>query len=262
MVSRPATAMLLVAAMVGGCAAETATRTDLTVFAAASLADPLDEAATAYEAAAPGVTLRISTGSSAALATQIEQGGPADVFLSADTTQPHRLIESGLATGPPLAFARNQLSIIVPDGNPAGLTTPADLARPGVAIIAAGDAVPISQYAAELLTNLAAEAEYPADIGDLYRANVVSREDDVTAVTAKISLGEGDAGIVYATDAAGATGVETIAIPDGANVATIYAAVVVRASSNPAAAAAFLDWLTGPAGQRILGSFGFRPPAQ
>ncbi len=230
---------------------------DLTVFGAASLTGVLDRVKPSYEAGHPGLTVVVSTDSSAALATQIEQGAPADVFLSADTANARRLVDDGLTAGDPVPFAGNELTIIVPSGNPAGLTTPADLARPGVKIVAAGDEVPISRYAAQLVANLAREPGYPAGFDAAYTANVVSREDNVKAVVAKIELGEGDAGIVYLTDAVASSRVQVIDVPADANVHATYAGVVVAESTQLTAARAFLDWLIGPDGQSILAGFGF-----
>jgi molybdate transport system substrate-binding protein len=233
---------------------------ELMIYGAASLKGALDKARTAYEAAVPGVTLTISTDSSSALETKIEQGAPADVFLSADTSNPKKLVDAGLADGPAVNFAGNKLTVIVPASNPAAIQTPADLAKAGVKVIAAGDAVPITKYASQLVANLAKEPGYPADFVALYTVNIVSKEDNVKAVVAKIELGEGDAGIVYVTDAAASTRVATVDVPDSANVLASYAGVVVKASPNAAAARAFLAWFAGPAGQAILTSFGFLLP--
>jgi len=135
---------------------------------------------------------------------------------------------------------------------------PPDLARSGIKVIGAGPEVPISKYAAQLIANLARQPGYPAGYASGVAANTVSREDNVRAIVAKVALGEGDAGIVYATDAR--TGnVGTVEIPAGANVVATYGAVVTTASRHPAAAGAFLDWLAGPDGQAILASFGFLP---
>ena len=232
----------------------------LTVYAAASLKGALEKATTAWEAANAGASFTISTDSSAALETQIEQGAPADVFLSADTTNPKKLVDEGLAAGDAVTFARNKLTIVVPTANPAGIKTPVDLARTGIKIIAAGDAVPITKYATQLVANLAKESGYPAGFAAAYAANVVSKEDNVKAVVAKIELGEGDAGIVYVTDAKASTKVVTIQIPDSANVPATYAGVVVKASDHAAAAAAFLAWFAGPDGQAILAGYGFLTP--
>lgn len=233
---------------------------DLTIFAAASLKNVLAQAETAYESANPGADLTISTDSSSALETQVEQGAPADVFLSADTINPQMLVDGGFASGAAIPFAGNKLTVIVPTDNPAGIQSPADLAKPGLRIIAAGDEVPITRYTTELVANLAAEAEDPAGFAAAYVANVASKEDSVSAIVSKIELGEGDAGIVYVTDAAASDEITRIEIPDPANVPATYAGVVVAASPSQDAAAAFLDWLTGPDGQAVLSSFGFLPP--
>jgi len=240
-------------------AATSAAPAALTIYGAASLKGVLDKARTAYETANPGTTLTISTDSSATLETQIEQGAPADVFLSADTTNPKKLVDKGLAAGAAVTFAGNKLTVIVPTTNAAGIKTPADLAKTGVKVIAAGDAVPITKYATQLLANLAGEAGYPADFAAKYTANIASKEDNVKAIVAKIELGEGDAGIVYVTDARASTKVTTVDVPATANVPATYAGVVVKASRNAAAAQAFVTWFAGPDGQAILSTFGFLP---
>jgi molybdate transport system substrate-binding protein len=233
----------------------------LTIYGAASLRSALDQIKVAYEAANPGTTLTVSTDSSSALETQIEQGAPADVFLSADASNPQKLATGGFASGEPVAFAGNKLTIIEPKGNPAGITSPKDLAKPGIKIIAAGDQVPIAKYARQLVRNLAGLSGYPADFAAKYAANVASKEDNVKAVVGKIELGEGDAGIVYVTDAAASDKVDRVDVPDEANVPATYAGVVVKASPNQDAATSFLDWLAGAAGQAILATFGFLPVA-
>lgn len=249
------------ALVVAGCAVGNPDRVELTIFGAASLKGALEAAKTAYEAAVPGTALTLSTDSSSTLATQIEQGAPADVFLSADTANPARLADGGFASGDPVPFATNELTIIVPSGNPGHVRTPADLARPGVRVIAAGDEVPITKYAQQLVDNLALEPGYPAGFAAAYAANIASREDNVKAIVAKIELGEGDAGIVYVTDAKTSTKVTGVGVPDAANVPATYAGVVVDASTNRDAAERFLDWVAGLDGQSILASFGFQPPA-
>jgi len=244
----------------GTAAGSAAVPANLTIYAAASLKGVLDNAKTAWETADPGSRLTISTDSSATLETQIEQGAPADVFLSADTTNPQKLIDKGLATGAAVAFAGNRLTVIVPTANPAGIKTPADLAKKGIKVIAAGDAVPITKYATQLVANLARESGYPSDFVAAYTANIASKEDNVKAVVAKIELGEGDAAIVYVTDAKASTKVVTVDVPATANAPAIYAGVVVKPSANASSAQAFLDWFAGPDGQAILAGFGFLPP--
>ena len=233
---------------------------ELTIFAAASLSGVLDKAKAAYQAAHPGTTLTISTDSSSALETQIEQGAPADVFLAADTTNPKKLVDGDLAAGEAVAFAGNELTIVVPTDDRAGIVTPADLAKKGVKVVAAGDEVPIAKYAKQLVANLAKESGYPADFEAAYAANVVSKEDNVKAVIAKIELGEGDAGIVYVTDVTASTKVKTVDVPDDANVPATYAGVVVKASGHAEAAQTFLGWLASPDGEAIFATFGFLPP--
>lgn len=240
-------------------AAPSAAAGEIQVYAAASLRAVLARARAAYEAANPGTVVTVSTDSSAALETRIEQGAPADVFLSADMENPRKLVDGGFASGDVTAFAGNLLTVIVPTSNPAGITTPADLAGDGVRIIAAADGVPIQAYTATLLENLARAPGYPADMVERYAANVVSREDNAGAVVTKVALGEGDAGVVYMTDATTSEAVTTVEIPAEANVLATYGGVVVKASKSPGAAAAFLAWLAGPDGQAILTSFGFQP---
>jgi molybdate transport system substrate-binding protein len=244
-----------------GAAQASAGPANLTIYAAASLKAVLAKVKTAYEAANPGMTLTLSTDSSSALETKIEQGAPADVFLSADTANPQKLVDKGLAAGAITKFAGNLLTIIVPTANPAGIQTPADLAKAGVKIITCGATVPIAKYAAQLAANLAKQPGYPADFVAKYTANIASMEDNVVAVVSKIELGEGDAGVVYVTDAKTATKVTTIAVPDAANVPATYSGVAVKASANVGAAQAFLTWFAGPDGQTILASFGFLPPS-
>jgi molybdate transport system substrate-binding protein len=259
-------ATLLVACSTTGTSAPTpgsrsGAAVDLTVFAAASLSGVLDKVKPAYESIYPGTTLTVSTDSSAALEAKIEQGAPADLFLSADTANPQKLVQKRLSAGEPVVFAVNELAIVVASGNPGGIISPADLAKSGVKVIAAGDEVPITKYARQLVDNLAKEPGYPTDFAAAYARNVVSKEDNVKAVIGKIELGEGDAAIVYATDAKASTKVTTVDIPKGANVPASYAGVVVGASSHQDAARAFLGWLTSPDGQAILTSFGFLTPA-
>jgi molybdate transport system substrate-binding protein len=243
-------------------AAPSAAAVDLTVFAAASLTGVMEKAKAAYEAANPGTTVTVSPDSSAALATQIQQGAPADVFLSADTKNPQSLVDGGFVSGKPVVFAGNKLTIIVPSDNPAGISSPKDLAKAGLKIVAAGDEVPITKYATQLVGNLAKEPGYPADFAAAYAKNVVSQEDNVKGIVAKIEVGEGDAGIVYVTDATASGKVGTVAVPENANVPATYSGVVVKASPNQAAAADFLDWFAGPDGQAILSDFGFLPPTE
>jgi len=258
--------LVLVVGLIASCSAaagggSSPVKADLTVYAAASLKGAMEKVAAAHATAVPGVTVTIATDSSATLRTQIEQGAPADVFLSADESNPTKLVDAGLADGAAVAFAGNTLVVIVPAANRAGLASPADLARAGVKVIAAGAEVPITKYATQAVSNLASQPGYPAGFAVAYDANVVSKEDNVKAVVAKVELGEGDAAIVYATDAKASTKVRTIEIPIAANVPARYAGVVMKASKQAAAAHAFLTWLAGTDGQAVLAGFGFLPPS-
>lgn len=230
---------------------------ELTIFAAASLRTAFTQLAPMFEATHPGVRLVFSFDASSTLRTQIEQGAPADAFASADEQNPWKLVEAGLAVGPPAAFTGNELAVIVAPGNPAHVATPADLARRGVRIVAAGDAVPITTWANQLIANLALQPGYPPDYAARLAANAVSREDNVRAILTKVELGEGDAGIVYATDARASSQVATTPIPEAANVVATYTAVAIRASRHPAEAKAFVDFLGSSGAQAVLQSLGF-----
>jgi molybdate transport system substrate-binding protein len=248
------------ALLLAACSAPSATGpTTLTIFAAASLADLIHEAAAQYEAAVPRTHITISTASSGALRAQIEAGAHPDLFLSADTANPAALMTAGLADGEPRAFAANHLTIVVPADNPARITSPADLARSGIRIVAAASSAPIAVYADRVVANLAGLIGYPAGYAARYNRNVVSRVDDARAILATVELGEADAGIVYRTDAVGAR-VATIPIPAVAQVTATYAGIVVRGTDQPAAARAFLAWLAGPRGQAVIRRFGFMAP--
>jgi len=253
---------LAVAACSTGAASPGAAGVDLEVYAAASLKLALERVEAAYEAAHPGTRVTVSSDSSAALETKIEQGAPADVFLSADTTNPQKLVDAGFAAGDVTPFAENLLTVIVPTDNPAGIQTPADLARSGIKIVAAGSAVPITRYATQLVDNLAGEPGYPADFAARYAGNIVSQEDNVAGIVTKVELGEGDAGIVYITDAKSSDKVATVAVPDTANVPATYGGVVVKASPDQEAAATFLTWLAGREGEAVLAELGFLPPSR
>ena len=224
---------------------------DVTVLAAASLTDSFKEIGSAFENANPGSKVTFSFASSSSLATQINQGAPADVFASADTANMDKLTASsgaGTAT-PPVTFAANKLQIIVGKGNPKAIAGLADLARSGLIYVTAAPEVPIGAYARQVL--------------DKAKVTVTpkSLETDVKAVVNKVTLGEADAGIVYATDvkAAGDKAVG-VAIPDDLNVVAKYPIAVTKASKNASAATAFVGFVTGAPGQTILEKYGFTKP--
>ena len=232
-----------------------------TVFAAASLTDAVSALLDRYASVEPGSRVTTSFDASSALRAQIEQGAPANLFLAADVANAQLLADAGLAAAP-VPFARNRLTVVVPHRNPAGITSVFDLAGTGIRIIAAGESVPISGYAAELVERIGAARGAPSGFADSYRANVVSREDNVRAVLTRIELGEGDAAIVYATDAASTNEVVEVPLPDGVEVAATYAGTVISGSTGEAAATRFLDWLIGPDAQTVFREHGFEMAGQ
>ena len=232
----------------------------ITVLAASSLQTAFTAAGNEYEAAHPGSTVTFGFDASSALRTKLEEGAAADLFPSADVANAQRLVEEGFAIGPPRPFSGNGLAIVVPFDNPAHIETPADLARPGVRLVAASDGVPITSYATQLIEALARQPGYPPGYAAQVAANVASREDNVAAVAAKVALGEGDAGIVYGTDAQASSRLKRIPIPAGVKVSVTYAAVVVKSSTQPDAARAFLRFLASSPGQATLARYGFVAP--
>lgn len=206
------------------------------------------------------VDLAVASGSSAALRTQVEQGAAFSVFLSADLEQPRLLVEAGLGEPPVVPFAHNRLALVVPAHNPGRITGPADLGRAGVRIVAAAEGVPVTGYVRLLLSALSRLPGYPPGFETAYLENVVSREDSVAAVLAKVALGEADAGLVYATDARRSRNVAEIVIPADANPLTTMGAVVIAQAGDRSDARAFLAWLIGPGGRAELGRQGFLLP--
>lgn len=230
---------------------------ELTVFAAASLADVLDDLQSAWLQDAPGVPLTASFDASSVLAAQIAEGADVDVFLSADMTRPTELAEAGLTSGQPVTFARNSLTVVVPRQSQA-VTSAFDLATPGIRLVATATGVPIARYAEAAVTQLAALTLDPDAFTRAVEANVVSREDNVRAALAKVELGEADAAIVYATDARASEHVREVPFPDAVAVTAEYGGVQV---SDEAAAAAFMAWISGPRGTGVLTEAGFLPPS-
>jgi molybdate transport system substrate-binding protein len=233
------------AAAVAASASLAATRapagTRLTVYAASSLTDVLPRIDPAQ---------RYSFGGSNALATQVVQGAPADVFASANTTIPRQLYQQGLVEKP-VVFTRNALVLIVPRANPAGIHSVFDLRRPGVKLDVAAAGVPVGDYTRTVLHNLGL---------DDVLGNVVSNETDVREVLAKVALGEADAGFVYTTDARTVSRkVATISIRRSAQPSVRYAATVVKASAHRAVARRFVARLLTKAAQRKLRAAGFLP---
>jgi molybdate transport system substrate-binding protein len=221
----------------------------LTVFAAASLTGAFGEIGKAFSQANPGATVTFSFDASSALAQQISQGAPADVFASADTTNMDKVTKANLNGTPPVIFATNLLAIIVPKGNPKGITGVSDLDKSGIKVVLCAPQVPCGKYANQILA----------------KANVtvtpVSLEENVKGVVTKVTSGEADAGIVYVTDVTAAgPSAQAVTIPADLNVVAQYPIATVKASKNTTADAAFIAYVTGPDGQAILAKYGFMKP--
>ena len=234
---------------------------DLTVFAAASLTDALIAMETDLEAANEGLSVTYNFAGSPALVTQLAEGAEADVLALASVGQMTKAREAGVIAGEPAVFAQNRLAVVVPADNPAGVRAPADLARGGLRLVLALPEVPAGQYARESICAMGRDAAtYGEGFVAAVAANVVSEEDNVKAVLAKVRLGEADAGIVYTTDvtADAARDVTLIEIPPAVNVIARYPIAPV-AGGDEELAAAFIAYVLGPNGQAILRSFGFEP---
>jgi molybdate transport system substrate-binding protein len=217
----------------------------LTVFAAASLTEAFTDHQTALKASDPDLSVTYDFAGSGALATQIQQGAPADVIATADTATMKKLTDAGLVEAP-RTFARNELEILVEPGNPLGITGLADLARTDIKVVLEDETVPAGKYAAQALSTAGVTV------------SPVSKEADVKAAVAKVTSGEADATIVYATDvtAAGARG-EGVEIPDAQNVIAEYPVAVVKATGNHAGAEAFVEDVVTGGGQKALADSGF-----
>ena len=241
-------ALLIVGAACSGNDPAAAT-TPITVFAAASLTEAFTQITEDYEGL-HDVDVRLSFGPSDGLATQIKEGAPADVFASASPKWMDVVQEDPGVTDR-ADFATNLLAVIVPAGNPAGLTSVTDLATPGIKLVLAAEGVPVGDYAREMLAN--------AGMADDALANVVSNEDDVKGVVQKVALGEADAGIVYRTDVTStvADDLETIDVPSHINVVAVYP--IAALAGAPADAREFVAYVLGH-GQETLHSADFLPP--
>ncbi len=220
----------------------------LKVFAAASLTGAFNTSKTTLTAANPGLTLTYDFAGSNTLVSQIMQGAPADVFASADTANMQKLLAANLV-GTPVTFAKNKLEIAVAPGNPKGITGLADLAKPGVSVVLEAIGVPAGDYTRSVLAamNLTVTPK--------------SLETDVKSAVTKVASGEADATVVYVTDvkAAGST-VTGVSIPDSVQPSITYPIAVVKATTNPAGAQAFVNSAVSGAVQTALENAGFLPP--
>jgi molybdate transport system substrate-binding protein len=246
--------MLAVAALVvAGCGGDdnssggsSGSSDELKVFAAASLTAAFAKIGADFTAANGGTKVTFNFAGSQALATQIQQAAPADVFASADIPNMDKVKD---LVGTPQNFASNLLAIVVEKGNPKGVKTLDDLASPDLKVVLAAEEVPAGKYAKQILDKAGVSVQ------------PVSQEDNVKAVVTKVSLGEADAGIVYVTDVtAGGDKVEGVDIPDDQNVTATYPIATVKASKDQQGAEAFMDLVLSDEGQQVLRKYGFLPP--
>jgi len=251
-------------ANVPGTAATTAPATTvptqtLTVFAAASLTDSFKEIGGAFEKENPNAKVVFNFAGSQVLRAQLEQGATADVFASADQRQMDAAIASSLiANGTAKTFATNLLVVITPKDNPAKIQKLEDLVRPNLKLVLAAEAVPVGSYARDSLSKM--EKSFGAGYKASVLKNVVSNEDNVKQVVAKVQLGEADAGIVYGTDVTPTTAVNILAIPNDLNVVAQYPVASLMKTSQKELAAQFTAYLATANARIILKKWGFGLP--
>jgi molybdate transport system substrate-binding protein len=220
--------------------------TEIKVFAAASLTAAFTELGQQYGPANGGTKVTFNFAGSQALATQIQQAAPADVFASADIPNMDKVKD---LVGTPQNLASNLLQVVVEKGNPKGVKGLEDLANPDLKVVLAAPDVPAGKYAQQALEKAGVTVK------------PVSEEDNVKAVVTKVSLGEADAGIVYVTDVtAGGDKVEGVDIPEELNVVATYPIATVKASKAQDKAQAFMDLVLSAQGQQVLKQYGFLPP--
>jgi molybdate transport system substrate-binding protein len=197
-------------------------------------------------------------GGSQTLRTQIEQGAQVDIFASANQKEMDVLITGNFVNADTLSvFLTNQLIVVMPASNPAGLETLSDLSKPGLKLVLAASEVPVGNYTLQVFDKLDATLE--AGFKEKALANVVSYENDVKQVVAKVQLGEADAGIVYGSDAVAAPDLQKIEIPAENNVIARYPIAVLGDSPNAELAQAFIAYVLSAEAQVVLQKWGFLP---
>jgi molybdate transport system substrate-binding protein len=244
----------LVGAVLLSAACTTGTSTEeLNVLAPSSLTESFTHLRTLFEKANSGVAVRFEFESSTNLTRKVIEGAPADVIATADEKSMRAVVDAGkVRPARPVVVARNQLEIVVPAGNPKGITRLSDLGRADVTYVLCASQVPCGNLGSRLLTKAGVTDPQP-----------VSLEENVKAALTKVVLGEADAGLVYTTDvrAAGSAvsgvPIESAAQPD---VEAVYPIAVLEGSSQPAAAGSWVDLVRSAEGQAVLARFGFLPP--
>lgn len=221
---------------------------DLTIYAAASLTASFNDLAKQFHALHPHVTVKpIDYDGSSTLATQLQQGAPADVFASADQANMKKV--SSLIAGTSTVFASNTLEIAVEPHNPKKVRNLADLAAADLKVVLCAPQVPCGTASHKLLE------------ADGIAVRPVSEEQNVSAVVTKVKAGEADAGLVYVTDIAAAAGaVDGVRIPDADKAVNEYPIAAMKAAPNPVAAKAFTTFVLSKAGQKVLAKYGFGAP--
>jgi molybdate transport system substrate-binding protein len=226
------------------CGGSTGPESTVTVFAASSLTAPFTEIEAAFEAEHPDIDVVFSFAASSALATQITEGAPADVFASADTVTMDRVADR--LVGESIVFATNRLQIVTEPGNPLGIATLADLADPSILFVTCAPEVPIGAYTAEALAKAGVTV------------SPVSFEENVKGIVTKVATGEADAGVVYTTDViAAGSSVTGVDVPDEFDVSASYPIGRVSADES---ARTFVEFVTSSTVREILEDFGFGAP--
>ncbi|MFY0407683.1 molybdate ABC transporter substrate-binding protein [Solicola sp. PLA-1-18] len=229
-------------------ATSTAPTGEITVLAAASLTEAFGELKTTFESQNDGATVNLSFDSSSVLAEQVVQGNPADVLATADEKTMTRVTDADLAAGEPTVFASNTLVIATPKGNPGKIESIQDLGKDGTTFAVCVPAAPCGAASTKLLEVSSVTAK-PA-----------TEEQNVKGVLTKITQGEVDAGLVYASDAKAAGDDVDVVVPDGADQAVnLDPIVVLKNAENPELAKAWVELVTGSEGQKVLESYGFQP---
>ncbi|RJQ87017.1 molybdate ABC transporter substrate-binding protein [Amycolatopsis panacis] len=220
----------------------------LTVFAAASLTESFNALGKQFEAAHPGVKVSFDYEGSSALVQKLDNGAKADVFASADEATMTKATQGGVIDGQPTVFATNKLAIAVAKGNPKGVKTFADLAKPGLTVVVCAKQVPCGSVTQKVEKNTGTTLQ-PA-----------SEETDVKQVLAKVQSGDADAGLVYVTDATSAAGkVDKVDFPESADAVNKYPIAVVKDAPQAALAKEFTDFVLGAQGKAELTKIGFGP---
>ena len=259
---RPLLALVAIGATPAAAQTGGAAPSVLTIFAAASLTDAFEELGALFQRGHSAITVRFNFAGSQQLAAQLEQGASADVFASADQRWMAEVQRLGLAVGIPVVFAHNRLVVVLPAENPARIQRLEDLARPGLKLVLAADAVPAGRYSRDVLRNLSRLPGFGSGYAQRVLANVVSEEENVKGVVAKVQLGEADAGVVYRSDVTPAIAekLRVIDIPAAANIVASYPIVVLSTSGAPGAARAFVELVRGVEGRATLAKHGLTPP--